>query len=274
MSFTKLVLKGTGRMSLHERFTQLKFDQKSQTTQAAARDTLRAPQPRTSHSASRSYEYSSTSMRSRTPDMPRYSASRRRSMSPATVQRRPPSVRNQSVPNRNPYSSKSSTLLAANRIKKKSVYLRLGVRPGGGPRMSSGIPVWAEPYSLKRNRFGRPMSRSNSTSSLNRWNSHSSLNSYDTPRYQNNRRYGGFRGGRGGRRNFSAYNRNWRFGRNRFGGGGRGRGRYRGRGRGRGRGRKPPPPNREQLDQELDTYMAGTRGILDKDLDTYMENKA
>ena len=33
--------------------------------------------------------------------------------------------------------------------------------------------------------------------------------------------------------------------------------------------RRPPPPSREQLDQELDSYMSGTRSVLDKQLDDY-----
>ena len=40
-------------------------------------------------------------------------------------------------------------------------------------------------------------------------------------------------------------------------------------GRGRGR-REPAPPSREQLDQELETYMEGTKTVLDKQLDDYM----
>ena len=47
------------------------------------------------------------------------------------------------------------------------------------------------------------------------------------------------------------------------------RGPYKGRG-GRGRGREELQPSREQLDRELDTYMAGTKNILDKQLDDYM----
>ena len=49
--------------------------------------------------------------------------------------------------------------------------------------------------------------------------------------------------------------------------GGRGRGRGQGRGRG---GREAAPPSREQLDKELESYMAGTRNVLDKQLDDYM----
>ena len=37
-----------------------------------------------------------------------------------------------------------------------------------------------------------------------------------------------------------------------------------------GSNRKLPPPSKEDLDKEIDTYMAGTRSVLDKDLDSYM----
>ena len=75
-------------------------------------------------------------------------------------------------------------------------------------------------------------------------------------RYRNRNRWtpGWRRGGR------------WRGGRGR----GRGQGSGRGQGRGRGRGREELQPSREQLDRELDTYMAGTKNILDKQLDDYM----
>ena len=55
--------------------------------------------------------------------------------------------------------------------------------------------------------------------------------------------------------------------RNRWTPGWRRGGRWRG---GRGRGREELQPSREQLDRELDTYMAGTKNILDKQLDDYM----
>ncbi|KAK3919502.1 Chromatin target of PRMT1 protein [Frankliniella fusca] len=49
----------------------------------------------------------------------------------------------------------------------------------------------------------------------------------------------------------------------------RGRGRGRG-GRGRGRGGRQAPPSREELDKQLDQYMASTKSTLDKELDSYM----
>lgn len=46
---------------------------------------------------------------------------------------------------------------------------------------------------------------------------------------------------------------------------------FRGRGLGRGRGRGGRPPTREELDSQLDQYMAGSKGVLDRELDTYMK---
>ncbi|XP_037077570.1 chromatin target of PRMT1 protein-like [Pollicipes pollicipes] len=51
---------------------------------------------------------------------------------------------------------------------------------------------------------------------------------------------------------------------------GRGRGGARGRGRGRGRG-AVHKMTREELDQQLDSYMASTKGHLDAELDAYMK---
>ncbi|XP_061725716.1 chromatin target of PRMT1 protein-like [Cydia pomonella] len=66
-------------------------------------------------------------------------------------------------------------------------------------------------------------------------------------------------------------------GRGRAGRGGAGRGFARGAARGRGRGgisrqTPKPAPTREELDLQLDQYMAGTKSALDKELDSYMKN--
>jgi len=329
MSGHKLVLKGTGRMSLHDRFTQLKFRVNSPpplqpavqhqppvhvggsgrsygSSSQAMRTPPYVPTKMSHTSGMRAYGYSPS--RARTPDLPRYAA-RRRSLSPIPRSQRSQvsrnrsagdswsqSSRNQQTQHKNNYGVKSPTLMA-NRIKKKSVYLRLGVRPGTSAareRMSSGIPVWARAFTNQQNRFGRKgFARSNSSASLNRWNSQGSINSFDAPRYPTFRRYRGFWGGRGGFRN----NRSWRgssggggggarwrtFGRQRFYGGarqfnrsrgGRGRSARRGAGGAVGGGaQKPAPPNREQLDKELDAYMAATKGVLDNDMDAYMSQK-
>ncbi|XP_063366333.1 chromatin target of PRMT1 protein-like [Cydia amplana] len=70
------------------------------------------------------------------------------------------------------------------------------------------------------------------------------------------------RGGRGARR-----------GGGRGGGAGFTRGAARGRGRGGISRQTPKPvPTREELDLQLDQYMAGTKSALDKELDSYMKN--
>ena len=90
------------------------------------------------------------------------------------------------------------------------------------------------------------------------------------------RRWGGFNYRRRGYLNRG--NRRFGYGgfrnRNRWGQG-RGRGGRFNRGRGgRGRRQQGPPPSREQLDKEIDSYMAGTKGVLDKELDDYMMEAA
>lgn len=308
-SINKIVLKGTSRISLHERFTKLKFDIGRASTGSAP--AVPAPSLVYQHTpmpvkiedggyirsdiSSRGRQerqsYSPTPIRSsrsrpraRTPDQPRYSANRRmRSLSPMERMRRNISPE----PRRSRRDDPNPNLFSTNRVKKKSVYLRLGVRPERSlaDRMSSGIPVWTQSRDSGWG-GGRQLSRSQSSHSLNRWNSQGSLeNSYnDVPRYQqnNNRR---FRGGRGGQRNF-AYNRQgrWRYGQGWFGGqrrgGFRGNNRYNKRGRGRGargaggawtnRFQRQPTAKREDLDAELDAYMSNTRGVLDTQLDGYM----
>jgi len=308
-SINKIVLKGTSRMSLHERFTKLKFDTgRASAAPAAPASSLvyqHTPIPvksedggyiRSESSRGRQdrEEYTPTPIRSsrsrpraRTPDQPRYSARRMRSLSPMERLR----SRISPEPRRSRRDDPNPNLFSTNRVKKKSVYLRLGVRPHSSlaDRMSSGIPVWNPQSRDSAWGGGRQLSRSQSSHSLNRWNSQGSLeNSYNNiPRYQQNNRR--FRGGRGGRRNF-AYNRQgrWRYGQGWFGGqrrrgggfrGGNNRGYNNKRGGGRGGGgggawtnrfQRQAPAKREDLDAELDAYMSNTRGVLDTQLDSYM----
>ncbi|XP_075222000.1 uncharacterized protein LOC142324844 isoform X2 [Lycorma delicatula] len=87
----------------------------------------------------------------------------------------------------------------------------------------------------------------------------------------------GQRGGRGGFRGRGG--NNWTGGRGGRGRFDRGRGSIRGRGiggrrGGRGAGRRRdnvPVPTKEELDNQLDQYMANSRCSLDKDLDSYMK---
>ena len=83
------------------------------------------------------------------------------------------------------------------------------------------------------------------------------------------RRWTGFRR-RGGYLN-RGYGRWGIRNRPRWGRFGRGRGGRFKRGGGR---RQAAPPSRAQLDQELDSYMAGTKSVLDKELDDYMMEAA
>jgi len=293
-------------MSLHERFTKLKFDkptvaQSSSQAPPASSSLVYKHKPipvktedggyiRSDYSPPRGRRptYSPTPIRSsrprtRTPDQPRYSARRMRSVSPMERIRRNISPQGR----RSRYDDRNPNLFSTNRVKKKSVYLRLGVRPRSSlaDRMSDGIPVWTQHRQTSWG--GGGMSRSQSSHSLNRWNSQGSLeNSYDVPRYQlnSNRRFRGNRGQRGGgRRNFAYNNQGrWRYGQGWFGrrrggqGGNRGGNRYNNRRGGGNRGgwtsrfSRPAPAKREDLDAELDAYMANTRGVLDNQLDSYM----
>eukprot|EP00088_Acartia_fossae_P006666 TRINITY_DN13077_c0_g1_i1.p1 TRINITY_DN13077_c0_g1~~TRINITY_DN13077_c0_g1_i1.p1 ORF type:complete len:316 (+),score=90.49 TRINITY_DN13077_c0_g1_i1:111-1058(+) len=309
-SINKIVLKGTGRMSLHERFTKLKFDGSGGRGGSGMAhhnprplspprpikiedDDYRPPAPPNRSNFRSGQGYSPppgrvSRPRARTPDQPRYSARRMRSMSPMTRMRRAISPDNR----RSRRDDPKPNIFSTNRVQKKSVYLRLGVRPRNSnlaDRMSSGIPVWSQSRqsNWRGGGGGFRMSRAQSTQSLNRWSSQGSLNSYEIPRYQmnNNRRFGRGRGGGGGggRRNF-AYNRagRFRYGQGWFGGrrrGGRGGGGRGGRGgwssrfrQRRGGGQYQPPPKREDLDAELDAYMAGSRGVLDREIDSYMSS--
>lgn len=49
--------------------------------------------------------------------------------------------------------------------------------------------------------------------------------------------------------------------------------RVRGGGRGRGRGGRVPAPSKEELDSQLDQYMATSRHELDRELDKYMSTQ-
>lgn len=155
----------------------------------------------------------------------------------------------------------SATFAAAMKIKQRSIHQRLGrvKRPGAysdsySPRWSRRSSDWDLPLpSFRRNRRGGYGGGMYSSLSFNRsrgWaGSTASLASDGT--------------GRRSRSRFRNRNRGW------GGGGGRGRRGFRGR-RGRSQG---PPISREELDKELDLYMAqgpNAKAALDKDLDSYM----
>ncbi|KAK6638889.1 hypothetical protein RUM43_007159 [Polyplax serrata] len=89
-------------------------------------------------------------------------------------------------------------------------------------------------------------------------------------KFASNVRRGRGRGGQRGRGNFQ---RNVPRGRNEQmrGKRGRGRGRPTPRGRGRGGQTKVIMPTKEELDKQLEQYMANTKSHLDREIDTYMK---
>lgn len=163
---------------------------------------------------------------------------------------------------------RTNVVEAAMKIKKRSLKQRLGVRPnnyqagivyynGGGYRFRGN-------YSRGRGRFIRRNYRGRGQGgNMRRWGSSTSIASNGSKR-------GGGRGGgnrRGLRRSRSLQNLSRGY-RRRGGRGGRGRGRG-----GRGGQQKTKPPTKEELDQQLDNYMSNTKSALDKQLDTYMMNQ-
>lgn len=325
MSIHKIVVKGTGKMSLHERFTQLRFDQKATSVTAKAAGATRSSY--VSDYSAPSYSPPRARLVPHYPPPPRaaspvrYSsavAARRPVASYAVVRSEPvnpwsarsysiaaaatrvarPAVRSSVMVGRSqqPGSSslgvmkrvpsQSASMIAAAKLKKKSIHQRLGVRPAVPTWQESRLYRSASTGSLARWGSSGNLSRWSSQGYLSRWSSNGSLNS--TSGYGGYRpRWGGYNrrgrsswgGGYWGRRQQSENNGFDRGGRWRFGGGGGG-GRYNRWGR-RGRGggwrggnqRRQPPPSREELDKELDAYMAGTRGVLDKEMDDYMSAK-
>lgn len=285
MSLKKVLLKNTTRMSLHERFTYLRSQPDPSVQVATYRQGLFNEQQASSRNRRLAYQ----------------------------MERRP-------------------AVMAALKLKKKSLRQRLGQVPGGSfstikDRLSltrggfrgrgRGGNLGRSPLrqrggfrggrgrggSMSRSQSNSNLSRSQSSSNLVRSLSTQSLNSRNMSnggggrfrgRSQPRNRIGtqrspslarqNFRRGRGGGR--GSPNRNFRGGRRGSGTGkfsGRGqrpRGggsgfRNRGSGRGRSRGGRmgrdsTKVPTKEELDDQLDQYMANTKVHLDKDLDNYM----
>ena len=152
MALQKIVLKGTGKISLHERFTQLKFEGPHSVLEggseaAPVRD---GGVSRYSQGASRSYPRSTS---------PQYNFSVKRPSSLLYSARERSVERNvRNGIDRKPLFGPSSTMIAAARIKRKSIHQRLGVRArlslpryrmslGGGSR-------WGSTGSLSSNSIG------------------------------------------------------------------------------------------------------------------------
>lgn len=240
----KLVIRGSTKISLHDRFTRL---QRVEVPEPAPtpRHAAHAPAAQQTH-FSRGVGYPSYS---EPPSPPLYR----------------PSSRYQSR-SRDLDFDRHATMQAALKIKRRSLMQnRLGVR-------SSAQPYYSAPFSGRNSgshwRSGRGGYFNRFNDRRRQYSSNVSLNSTGGggvgggPRFPYRRRGGYYapraRGGgrfRGGRRGFR----------------GGGRGRF--RGRGRGGYNRGPPPKKEDLDAQLDQYMRKTKGTLDKDLDEYMQQK-
>ena len=125
MSIQKIVLKGTGKISLHERFTQLKFEgTHSDWEGGSGAGALRGGGVgRHGQGASRSYP--------RDPS-PQYNYLQRKQSRPTSVLYNPREkseergLRNELE--RKPQFGPSATIVAAARLKRRSIHQRLGVR--------------------------------------------------------------------------------------------------------------------------------------------------
>ena len=131
--------------------------------------------------------------------------------------------------------SRQLAIEAALKLKRKSIKQRLGIRQNSNFRRNQTFFGWRGARARRlRGRFR----------GINRFNRQGSQNGN-----VGRRRGGPWRRGFGGR------------------GGGRG-GRRRG-----GRKQQQPKVTKEELDQQLDSYMANTKSVLDRDLDEYMSQK-
>jgi len=149
-------------------------------------------------------------------------------------------------------------VVAALHMQRKSVLQRLGVKA------RLGVPAGFQQRGFQQRNGFRPFQnrfRNIGTSPIGHFNNgYFNPRNFGPKRMNNNSRGGSLSGmgfGRGGfRKRFSR-------------GGGRGGWRY-GRGGGRGGGMQNERLSREELDRQLDEYMAKTKTHLDNDLDVYM----
>ena len=196
------VLRSTAKMSLHERFTQLR--------KIAPQPTHESPPER--HSA---------------PPPPRIRQSPEYYEPPPARPIRSTTVRPSVPPRFRDYSKipRNLAVEAALKLKRRSIKQRLGVRQNNFRRNQTF-------YGWRGARARRARGR------FQRWNN--------------------FNVGTIGRRRFGTWRR----------GGGRG-----GRGRRWGRGNMRPKVSKEELDKDLDNYMAHTKSMLDKEMDEYMSQR-
>merc|ERR1711962_593533 len=242
----KLTLRAATTISLHERFTHLKSIKPIPARGPEQQTRAPIPKPRPP-SPQEYYVPPPTSHRRATSapqyhgifeeDIPRY---RRQNNSAVRQERR--------YLQRNPRPIRPDiAFAAAMKLKQKSIKHRLGQRERHEqPLYYNQQNSYRRFYNGYRERRGGYRGRNRS---MNRWPSSQSLAS-DGMGNRTRRRSGGGWWNRGGR------NRRGR------GGGGRG-GRY-----------QKPKISKEELDAQLDSYMANTKTVLDKDLDDYMTHKA
>ncbi|XP_054258539.1 chromatin target of PRMT1 protein-like [Macrosteles quadrilineatus] len=271
MSLKKIIMKSSTRMSLHERFTFLRSQ--SATEPSGSVHVASVRQGLFSDQQSSLKNRRLAQMMDRRPTVVAALKLKKRILRQQRIGQMPGARVGLSVKDR------------------LSLRGRGGLRGRVGPRNSTG----RSPLVRLGTRGGRGnMSRSQSMTNLSRSQSVQSLSG----RHNNM-----ISRGRGGVRfqNRNTYTRRPDYWRSPSGGGGRGRGlrargggfnrnrddfrTQRGRGRfntrsqrsrgfrgrgGQGRGGRGPPPTREELDSQLDQYMASSRGVLDQDLDSYM----
>ena len=234
----KLVVRGSTKISLHDRFTRLQRVEPEPQPPPPQRAAPRpAPVQKTHFNRGVGY--------------PSYSA-------PPSPPLYHPASRYQHPGNRD--VDRYTTMQAALKLKRRSmVHNRLGMRRGTQPYYSAPPPASASHWRSGR---GGYFNRYQSNRRASQYNSTMSLHSQGGgPRFPYRRR-GGYFSPRGGVGRFRGAGRR----------GYRGRG-YGGRGRGRGGYGRVPPPKKEDLDAQLDQYMSKTRGTLDHELDEYMKQK-
>jgi len=261
----KLTLRAATTISLHERFTHLKSIKpipargpEHQTRAQIPKQRPPSPEiyyvapPPTSHRRANSAPKYHGIFEE---DLPRYHRQPNSAVrQPRYLQRNPRPIR------------PDLAFAAAMKLKQRSIKQRLGQRerheqPLYYNHQNSQYRRFYNGYRERRGGY-RGHNRS-----MNRWESNQSLASDGMGR--NRRRSGNWWGRGGGASN--GYGRDYQRSGNWWGRGGRGR---RGRGGGRGGRYQKPKISKEELDAQLDSYMANTKTVLDKDLNDYMSQKA
>jgi len=277
----KLVLKSTSKMSLNDRFTQLAF---SSAGWSEDQDTRVEPriEPRVTRAQTWNEDFNPRGQQrqhtwntgiqdrgARGTTLPA-DTRRRQEPSPRPVMRKDPAA---SMPPYTPFKHmeepssmglalrrihEKSTTISATRLKNKSnIRQRLGVRA----RLT--LPVYRPRYQYQSGAGRGYFNNSPSVYRWNRWGSTDTLHELrQAPRWPVRRNRGRFMGhmGQGMGRRWIGRRVAWRTANRR----GRGAGQ-------RGAIKRPPPPTKEQLDKEIDSYMAGTRSVLDQQLDDYRQ---